>query len=81
MPRILQTLGDGYFRLEQRDKARQTWREGLVLAPDNEPIRVRLDASDDQLRRIIARALDADVRVDTSLRELNLGAPKSGSDR
>jgi tetratricopeptide (TPR) repeat protein len=81
MPRILQTLGDGYFRLEQRDKARHTWREGLALAPDNEPIRLRLDANDDQLPGIIARALDADVRVDTSLRELNLSAPKTGGGR
>jgi tetratricopeptide (TPR) repeat protein len=72
MPRILQTLGDGYFRLDRRDEARHTWQEGLALEPDNEPIRVRLDATDEQLREIIGHALDADVRVDTSLRELNL---------
>jgi tetratricopeptide (TPR) repeat protein len=72
MPRILQTLGDGYFRLDQRDKARQTWRDGLVLAPDNEPLRRRLAASDEGARSIIAQALNADVRVDTSLRELKL---------
>jgi tetratricopeptide (TPR) repeat protein len=73
LPRILQTLGDGYFRLDQRDKARQTWRQGLALAPDDEPLRSRAAASDNQARAIIARALDADVRVDTSLRELSLG--------
>lgn len=78
MPRILQTLGDGYFRLDQRQKARQAWREGLALDPGNEPIRVRLDASDDQLRGIIGHALDADVRVDTSLRELNLASRMGG---
>ena len=72
MPRILQTLGDGYFRLDQRDKARQMWRDGLALAPDNEPLRRRLAASDDGARSIIAHALNADVRVDTSLRELKL---------
>jgi len=81
MPRILQTLGDGYFKLDQRDKARQTWRDGLTLEPANEPIRVRLAASDDQLRSIIDRALDADVRVDTSLRELNLASPKANAGR
>ncbi len=81
MPRILQTLGDGYFRLDQRERARQTWREGLALEPDNEPIRDRLEASDEQLRGIIRRALDADLRVDTSLRELNLTPPKIGGGR
>ncbi|HEY7288022.1 MAG TPA: hypothetical protein VH497_21385 [Vicinamibacterales bacterium] len=81
MPRILQTLGDGYFKLDQRDKARQTWRDGLTLEPANEPIRVRLAASDDQLRSIIDRALDAGVRVDTSLRELNLASPKANAGR
>jgi tetratricopeptide (TPR) repeat protein len=75
LARILQTLGDGYFRLDQRDKARQTWRDGLAMAPDNEPLRRRVTASDDQARAIVAHALDADVRVDTSLRELNLSRP------
>jgi tetratricopeptide (TPR) repeat protein len=75
LARILQTLGDGYFRLDQRDKARQTWRDGLALAPDNEPLRTRVEASEDQARAIVAHALDADVRVDTSLRELNLSRP------
>jgi tetratricopeptide (TPR) repeat protein len=75
LARILQTLGDGYFRLDQRDKARQTWRDGLALAPDNEPLRSRVEASEDKARAIVAHALDADVRVDTSLRELNLSRP------
>lgn len=81
MPRILQTLGDGYFRLDQREKARQTWREGLSLDPGNAPIRARLDAGEEQLRGIIGHALDADVRVDTSLRELDLVSPKTGASR
>jgi len=81
MPRILQTLGDGYFKLDQREKARQTWRDGLALEPANEPIRTRLAANDDQLRSIIDRALDADARVDTSLRELNLTSPKASGGR
>jgi tetratricopeptide (TPR) repeat protein len=71
MPRILQTLGDGYFRLDQPGRARQVWREGLGLAPASEALRHRLSATDDELRGIIAAALDADVRVDTSLHELD----------
>jgi tetratricopeptide (TPR) repeat protein len=81
MPRILQTLGDGYFRLDQREKARLTWRAGLALDPANAPILARLDASEEQLRGIIGHALDADVRVDTSLRELDLASPRAGASR
>lgn len=70
MPRILVALGDGYWRLHQYDKARDVWREGLSAWPDIDGFRVRLNASDAQIPDIIERALDAGVRVDTTLREL-----------
>jgi tetratricopeptide (TPR) repeat protein len=69
-PRILVALGDGYWRLNQHDKARDVWREGLRTCPGADGFRVRLTARDDQIPDIIERALDAGVRVDTSLREL-----------
>ena len=69
-PRILVALGDGYWRLNQRDKARGLWREGQASFPAVEGFRVRLDARDEQIPDIIERALDAGVRVDTRLREL-----------
>ena len=69
-PRILVALGDGYWRLNQHDKAREVWREGLASCPDVEGFRVRLAAPDQQIPDIIERALDAGVRVDTTLREL-----------
>ena len=69
-PRILVALGDGYWRLNQHDKARDVWREGLGVLPRLDGFRVRLDARDDQIADIIERALDAGVRVDTTLREL-----------
>src|SRR3954468_12233063 len=69
-PRILVALGDGYWRLHQPDKARAAWREGLELSPDVDGFRVRLNARDEAIPDIIERALDAGVRVDTSLREL-----------
>jgi tetratricopeptide (TPR) repeat protein len=81
LPRILQTLGDGYFRLARPDKARDAWRSALALAPDSEPLQHRLAATDAQLREIIAHVLDADVRVDTSLRELNPADVASGPTR
>ena len=69
-PRILVALGDGYWRLNQHDRARDVWREGLQACPDADGFRVRLTARDDQMPDIIERALDAGVRVDTTLREL-----------
>ena len=70
MPRILVALGDGYWRLRQHDKARDVWREGLAAWPDTDAFRVRLNATDAEIPDIIERALDAGVRVDTTLREL-----------
>jgi len=70
MPRILVALGDGYWRLRQHDKARDIWRGGLAAWPDTDGFRVRLNAPDSEIPDIIERALDAGVRVDTTLREL-----------
>jgi tetratricopeptide (TPR) repeat protein len=70
MPRILVALGDGYWRLHQHDKARDVWGEGLAAWPDTDGFRVRLNATDAEIPDIIERALDAGVRVDTTLREL-----------
>jgi tetratricopeptide (TPR) repeat protein len=69
-PRILVSLGDGYWRLHQHDKAREVWRQGLEGWPSVDGFRVRLNATDAEMPDIIERALDAGVRVDTTLREL-----------
>jgi tetratricopeptide (TPR) repeat protein len=69
-PRILVALGDGYWRLNQHGRAREVWREGHEACPDVEGFGVRLTARDEQIPDIIERALDAGVRVDTTLREL-----------
>jgi tetratricopeptide (TPR) repeat protein len=68
--RIYVALGDGYWRLKNQDKARATWRDGRTKFPRDERLRLRLTASDDLVRDTIAHDLDAGVRVDTSLREL-----------
>jgi tetratricopeptide (TPR) repeat protein len=68
--RILAALGDGYWRLNRTDKAREVWREGLAEFPDVDSLRLRLNARDNQVAGIVEHALDADVRVDTTLREL-----------
>lgn len=69
-PRILVALGDGYWRLNRPERARELWREGLASFPGVESYRSRLNAHDDQIPDLIERALDAGVRVDTTLREL-----------
>jgi tetratricopeptide (TPR) repeat protein len=68
--RVYVALGDGYWRVKQPDRARATWREGLTRFPNTAPLAERLNATDAQVRGIIAHALDPNVRVDTSLREL-----------
>ncbi|MGH9142149.1 MAG: tetratricopeptide repeat protein [Vicinamibacterales bacterium] len=70
MPRILVALGDGYWRLHQYDRAREVWREGDGAWPDVEAFRIRLSARDQAIPDIIEHALDAGVRVDTTLWEL-----------
>ena len=69
-PRILVALGDGYWRLNRHEDARALWREGAGSFPGVPGFRVRLEARDEQIPDIIERALDAGVRVDTTLREL-----------
>ena len=77
VPRILVALGDGYWRLNRQDRARSVWREGLEAFPDQQTFRTRLDARADQIPDIIERALDAGVRVDTTLRELYPDLPRA----
>jgi len=68
--RVYIALGDGYWRLKQPDRARAVWRDGLARFPNTPALADRIAAGDAQLRGMIAHALDPNVRVDTSLREL-----------
>lgn len=68
--RIYVALGDGYWRLKNRDKARAAWRDGQSRFPADDRLRLRLSATDGVITDTIAHDLDAGVRVDTSLREL-----------
>lgn len=70
VPRIDVSLGDGYWRLDQPDRARATWREGLALCPDCAALIERVRGDDRQVHDIVEHALDPNVRVDTSMREL-----------
>ena len=63
-------LGDGYWKIDQLEKARTVWQEGLKLFPDNQQLKARLDRQGDDLQKIIEANFDPNKRVDTDLREL-----------
>jgi tetratricopeptide (TPR) repeat protein len=66
-------LGDGYWRTDQKEKARATWQEGLKRFPDDGQLKARLArlARDtEELDAYLYDQLDPNQRVDTNLREL-----------
>ena len=77
LPRILVALGDGYWRLNRRTARVTSGARGSRRFPISQTFRVRLDARADQIPDIIERALDAGVRVDTTLRELFPDLPRA----
>lgn len=67
LARIYTALGDGYFRLEQVARARETWAAGLAKFPNDPGFKERLDKSGEPLADVVTTALTASRRVDTSL--------------
>jgi tetratricopeptide (TPR) repeat protein len=63
-------LGDGYWKMDDLDKARAIWSEGLRLFPGNPQLTARLAKSGDDLKAIMDAAYDITKRIDTSLEEL-----------
>jgi tetratricopeptide (TPR) repeat protein len=63
-------LGDGYWKTDDLEKARITWRKGLKRFPDNAALKARLEQEGDQLKATIEAGFDPSKRVDTDLREL-----------
>jgi len=70
MAQILVALGDGYWRLKNRTKAREIWRDGSAVFPNDAQLRQRVSSPDEAVTGIVDRTLDAGARVDTSLREV-----------
>ena len=68
--RVYIALGDGYWMMDDLDKARATWQEGLALFPENAILKSRLDTQGDALGPLINGAYDPARRVDTSLEDL-----------
>jgi len=63
-------LGDGYWKMDEIDKATATWNEGLALFPDNAALKERLAKQGPELEAVMTKAYDPAVRVDTSLQDL-----------
>ncbi len=63
-------LGDGYWKMDDPEKARQFWKQGLEQFPGNKDLEKRLAANEDELGSIVSVSYDPNVRVDTDLSEL-----------
>lgn len=63
-------LGDGYWKIDDIDKARDTWARGLQEFPDDAALQNRVHCQGDALKSIVEDALDPSKRVDTDLREM-----------
>lgn len=63
-------LGDGYWKTDQPEKARATWREGLALFPGDARLEARLAREGEELAAYIYDQLDPGKRVDTDLSPL-----------
>jgi tetratricopeptide (TPR) repeat protein len=60
-------LGEAYWRLNNLEKARQSWREALRLFPNNEALKVRLAQDDEALNALLTAHFEPGKRVDTDV--------------
>jgi tetratricopeptide (TPR) repeat protein len=68
LSRIYAALGDGYWRLDDRTRAREVWKEGAARIPGDTALARRLEGDSETVRWVVIDALSASTRVDTSLR-------------
>ena len=66
--RVYASLGDGYWRLEDKAKAKETWARGAERFPDDPGLKRRRQPDDRAVADEVFHALYAGTRVDTSLR-------------
>ena len=67
---VYASIGDGYWRLEDRAKAREIWARGAEACPHDAGLRARLSSDERVVANTVSAALYAGTRVDTTLREL-----------
>ncbi len=63
-------LGDGYWKMDDLDKAKQVWAEGRKQFPDDRRLQERLSKEGDDLKAVIDETYNFTRRVDTSLEVL-----------
>jgi len=64
-------LGDGYWRQENLARAREIWKQGLALYPDDPELRARDSRSDGaELDAFLTAHYDTTARVATNLNEI-----------
>lgn len=64
------SLGDGYWKNDEFDRAKAMWAEGAKQFPDNALLKARLTKTPDELNAAITDAYDPNKRVDTNLIDL-----------
>jgi hypothetical protein len=64
------SLGDGYWKIDDLDKAKSIWSEALKQFPDSPALKARLSKQGDDLKQVIEDSLDPNRRVDTDLKDL-----------
>ncbi len=64
------SLGDGYWKMDNIEKAKAVWQEGMKLFPNNAQLKARLSRSGDDLAKYIDDVLDPNKRVETDLHEI-----------
>jgi tetratricopeptide (TPR) repeat protein len=64
------SLGDGYWKTDELDKAKAIWKEGATLFPASAALKDRIAKDGDDLKTTIEDTLDPNKRVDTDLKEL-----------
>ena len=64
------SLGDGYWKMDNIEKAKAAWEEGAKHFPANAQLKARLSRSGEDLAKYIDDVLDPNKRVDTDLHEI-----------
>ncbi len=68
--RVYVALGDGYFKMDEFDKAAAIWKEGLERFPDDAALQQRLALDRGGITALLTTVYDPAKRVDTSLDDL-----------
>ena len=68
--RLYEALGDGHAKMDEFEKARSVWKEGLHEYPGHRGLKKRLSLNDEEVAAYIYELMDPNKRVDTDLSPL-----------